>query len=51
MQLASNIFNIRRIKVKQLSNSALSAFSEKWWESRVQHAEKIQDEDFTKEII
>jgi hypothetical protein len=39
------------VGIKQLSNSALNAFSEKWRESCVQHAERIQDEDFTKEIM
>jgi hypothetical protein len=37
--------------IEQLLNSALDAFSKKWWQSCVQHAEKMQDEDFTKEIM
>jgi hypothetical protein len=39
------------VGIKHLLNSALEAFSKKWWESCVQHVEKIQDEDFTKEIM
>jgi hypothetical protein len=36
--------------IGQLLNSALNTLK-KWWESCVQYAEKIQDEDFTKEIM
>jgi hypothetical protein len=36
--------------IEQLLNSALNTFLNKWWEFCVHHAEKIQDEDFRKEI-
>jgi hypothetical protein len=39
---------LKMVLGEQLSNSAFDNISKKQWESCVQHAEKIQDEDFVK---
>lgn len=50
-KLNMKLLKKQTVGIEQLLNSALDAFSKKWWESCVQHGERIQDEDLTKEIM
>lgn len=39
------------VDVERLTNEALDSVSKSDWEKCVEHAEKIQDEDYEKEIL
>ncbi|KAL4084185.1 hypothetical protein QTP88_028015 [Uroleucon formosanum] len=50
-EMAKKIDTFKMVDVERLTNEALDSVSKSDWEKCVEHAEKIQDEDYEKEIL